>query len=172
MRGGDGGGAGHRRPAAERRQLHGAHAALVPRARRADPPGQGLRRARARALHLGRHLHPLPPPRLRPRAPIRRPRKHGAASISSPLPPYPFYLCACVVFFLGCSDFRRESFFTLDDVTVIVILNGYAVATCHESKRYADKLGCQLLFFFVKQAEYRLTRKMGKGLTNTHHAPR
>jgi len=39
-----GGGARHRRPAAEQRQ---PHAALVPRACRADPPGQGLCRARA-----------------------------------------------------------------------------------------------------------------------------
>jgi hypothetical protein len=74
----DGGGPGHRRPAAERRQLRGAHAALVPRARRAGAAGQGIRRPRDRALHLGRHLQPVPPPRLRPRAPIRRQRKHGA----------------------------------------------------------------------------------------------
>ena len=72
-----GAGAGHRRSAAERRQLHGAHAALVPRARGAGAAGQGVRRARPRALHLGRHLSPLPQPRIRPRAPIRRPRKHG-----------------------------------------------------------------------------------------------
>jgi hypothetical protein len=74
---GAGAGAGHRRPAAERRQLHGAHAALVPRARRAGAAGQGVRRARAPALHLGRDLPPVPPLRVRPRAPIRRPRKHG-----------------------------------------------------------------------------------------------
>ena len=64
-------------------KLCGAHAAPVPQARRAEPPGQGLRRARARAVHLGRHLQLLPPPRLRPHAPVRRTRKHGAPSILS-----------------------------------------------------------------------------------------
>jgi len=68
-----------RRPAAERRQLHGAHATLVPRVRRADPPGQGFHRSiysrcRRLASALARrsvgHGSTVRPPSLAPSLPL------------------------------------------------------------------------------------------------------